>query len=74
MGDTAYWSSKNEKFLADQGFRSQLHRKKPKGKPIPTPIRQGNKTRSGIRAKVEHVFAVQKEQMGSTYSVFFQLI
>lgn len=63
-GDTAYRSSENEKFLADQGFRSQLHRKKPKGKSMPPHIRQGNKTRSGIRAKVEHVFAVQKEQMG----------
>ena len=31
---------------------------------MPAHTRQGNKTRSGIRAKVEHVFAVQKEQMG----------
>lgn len=28
-GDTAYWSLENEQFLAAQGFRSQLHRKKP---------------------------------------------
>lgn len=63
-GDTAYRSSENERLLAAQGFRSQLHRKKPKGKPMPAHIRQGNQTRSGIRAKVEHVFAVQKEQMG----------
>ena len=63
-GDTAYRSSENERLLADQGFRSQLHRKKSKGKPMAAHIRQGNKTRSGIRAKVEHVFAVQKEQMG----------
>ena len=30
-GDTAYRSFENEKFLADQGFRSLLHRKKLKG-------------------------------------------
>lgn len=37
---------------------------------MPPHIRQGNKTRSGIRARVEHVFAVQKEQM----SVFIRTI
>jgi len=63
-GDTAYRSGENERFLADQGFRSQPHRKKPKNKPVSVYLRQGNKTKSKIRAKVEHVFAVQKEQMG----------
>lgn len=63
-GDTAYRSAENEQLLSEHGFRSQLHRKKPKGKPVSVSIRQGNKTKSKIRAKVEHVFAVQKEQMG----------
>lgn len=62
-GDTAYRSLENEQFLADHGFRSQLHRKKPKNKPVSVILRQGNKTKSKIRAKVEHVFAVQKEQV-----------
>jgi len=63
-GDTAYRSIENEQTLSNHGFTSRLHRKKPKGKPMPTRIRQGNKEKSKIRAKVEHVFAVQKEQMG----------
>lgn len=63
-GDTAYRSLENEKILSAHGFTSRIHRKKPKGKPIPPHIRQGNKEKSKIRAKVEHVFAVQKEQMG----------
>jgi hypothetical protein len=33
--DTAYRSQANEKFLAGRVLRSQIHRKKPKGKPMP---------------------------------------
>jgi len=33
--DTAYRSRSNEKFLASRLLRSQIHRKKPKGKPMP---------------------------------------
>lgn len=63
-GDTAYRSIENEQILSNNGFTSRLHRKKPKGKPMPTRVRRGNREKSRIRAKVEHVFAVQKEQMG----------
>src|SRR5215207_9872488 len=34
-GDTAYRSRANDKFLAENGRRSQIHRKKPKSKPVP---------------------------------------
>lgn len=63
-GDTAYRSIENEQTLANHGFTSRLHRKKPKGRSMPAHVRQGNREKSKIRAKVEHVFAVQKEQMG----------
>jgi len=33
--DTAYRSAKNETHLVDNGLRSQIHRKKPQGKPMP---------------------------------------
>jgi hypothetical protein len=62
--DTAYRSQPNEELLAKNGFRSQLHRKKPKGKPMPANISKANGKKSTVRCQVEHVFAVQKEQMG----------
>ena len=62
--DTAYRSKKNEAFLADGMFSSQIHRKKPKGRPMPAHIARANGKRSVIRAAVEHVFAAQKHRMG----------
>ena len=62
--DTAYRSSKNEAFLARNGFTSQIHRKKPVGRPMPPPIRRANGRKSAVRARIEHVFAEQKDRMG----------
>ena len=62
--DTAYRSQANEKWLKTQGRVSRVHRKKPRGKPMPDHIRRGNSTKSKVRARVEHVFAQQKAQMG----------
>jgi IS5 family transposase len=62
-GDTAYRSEENEKLLADEGFVSKLHCKKPKGKSMPVRTQKANGVKSKIRAKVEHVFAVQKDKM-----------
>jgi IS5 family transposase len=61
--DTAYRSEKNEAHLARCGFRSEIHRKKPKGKPMPEHIAKANAARSKVRADVEHVFAWQKGPM-----------
>jgi transposase, IS5 family len=62
--DTAYRSAKNEAMLARRGFVSQIHRKKPQGKPMPDHVARGNATKSVIRSHVEHVFAHQKGIMG----------
>jgi len=62
--DTAYRSAANETYLDKQGRLSRIHHKKPKGKPMPKNISQGNATKSKIRARVEHVFAEQKSHMG----------
>ena len=62
--DTAYRSQANEKWLKAQGRVSRIHRKKPRGKPMPDHVRRGNATKSKVRARVEHVFAQQKAQMG----------
>jgi hypothetical protein len=40
---------------------SHVHRKKPKGRPLPEPTRRANKSK--IRAHVEHVFAAQNDRM-----------
>jgi transposase, IS5 family len=62
--DTAYRSTANEKYLANHALRSQIHRKKPKGKPMPRHTARANGRKSKVRAAVEHVFAQQKGPMG----------
>lgn len=62
--DSAYRSCKNETFLEKRGFRSQVHRRKPKGRARAPHIRRGDASRSKVRAAVEPVFAQQKGAMG----------
>ena len=54
----------NGKFLAGLLLRSQIHRKKPKGKPMPRRTARANARKSAVRAAVEHVCARQKGPMG----------
>jgi len=61
--DAAYRSKANEEFLARNGFVSRIHRKKPPGRPMPETTRRANALKSQVRAKVEHVFAAQKDKM-----------
>lgn len=62
--DTAYRSQANEKWLKRQGRVSRIHRKKPRGRPMPERTAKANAAKSRVRARVEHVFARQKDQMG----------
>jgi IS5 family transposase len=62
--DSAYRSSKNEAWLKAHMLNSRIHRRKPKGKPIPEQIARANAAKSAIRARVEHVFAHQKNRYG----------
>lgn len=62
--DTAYRSKANEAFMEAAGFVSMVHRKRPKGKPMPEPTRRANNMKSKVRSRVEHVFAEQKYRMG----------
>jgi IS5 family transposase len=64
FADTAYRSKANEKHLVDSRLVSRIHRKKPKGKPMPANIARANGAKSKVRAAVEHVFARQKGPMG----------
>ena len=61
--DTAYRTKANERHLADNGLRSQIHRRKPQGRPMPANVGRANNRRSKVRAAVEHVFARQKGPM-----------
>jgi transposase, IS5 family len=62
--DTAYRSAKNEEMLLRRGLVSRIHRKKPKGRPMPERTRLANAQKSKVRSAVEHVFAHQKGMMG----------
>ena len=62
--DTAYRSKANERFMAENGFVSRVHRKKPQGRPMPERTARANRAKSKIRAKIEHIFAEQKSRMG----------
>lgn len=62
--DTAYRSQANEKWLRRQGRVSRIQRRKPRGRPMPERTAKANAAKSKVRARVEHVFAHQKEKMG----------
>ena len=62
--DTAYRSQANERYLTDVGKVSQIHRKKPRGKPMPRHHARANGKKSAVRARVEHCFGHQKSVMG----------
>jgi len=62
--DTAYRSAKNEAILEARGLVSRVHRKKPKGQPMPVRTQRANAAKSAVRSKVEHFFAHQKGLMG----------
>ena len=50
--------------LKRRGFVSRIHRKKPKGKPMPKLMRRAKARKSKVRSAVEHVFAQEKGPMG----------
>lgn len=61
---SAYRSAENERFLERIGKVSRIHRRKPKGRPMPRQTARANAKKSAIRAAVEHPFAHQKGIMG----------
>ena len=62
--DSAYRSAEIEARLAEQGYRSAIHRRASRNHPLSERERQGNLTRSRVRARVEHVFGHQANAMG----------
>ncbi len=64
--DSAYRSAEIEAKLKEEGLKSRIHRKGHRNKPLSEREKRGNKTRSKVRARVEHVFGAQSNDMGGT--------
>ena len=62
--DSAYRSEETEQRLGEAGFKSQIHYKGQRGKPLSAHKKRLNRLRSTIRARVEHVFGFQHNSMG----------
>jgi IS5 family transposase len=64
--DSAYRSAEIEAKLEEMSLKSRIHRKGHRNKPLNERSMRGNKTRSKVRARVEHVFGAQTNDMGGT--------
>ncbi len=62
--DSAYRSQSNERWLNQNMLTSRIRRRKPAGKPMPQATSPANAKKSSVRARVEHVFAHQKNRYG----------
>lgn len=64
--DPAYRSEEMEARLRARGLKSRIHRKGKRGKPLTEQRKSSNRTKSTVRARVEHVFGAQTNDMGGT--------
>lgn len=62
--DSAYRSKEREEALARQGYRSHIHTRGQKSRPLNERQQKANHKRSKVRARVEHVFASQAAMGG----------
>lgn len=62
--DSAYRSQAIEQRLAERGLKSRIHRRSTRNRPLGARQQAANKTRSTVRARVEHVFGHQETSMG----------
>ncbi|MDZ7841500.1 MAG: IS5 family transposase [Gammaproteobacteria bacterium] len=65
--DSAYRSADTEQWLNAGDFHSQIHHKGKRGHALSEAKQRVNKTRSKVRALVEHVFGFQENSMGGKY-------
>ena len=63
--DSAYRSAEKLKRLETLGYREHIQRKGNRGRALTPRERAGNKTRSRIRSRVEHVFGIQAQRAGN---------
>ena len=63
--DSAYLSEESQERLKASGYRPHIQRKGQKNHPLSDWEKQGNRTRSRIRCRVEHVFGAQLQRAGT---------
>ena len=64
FGDSAYRSAANEATLTGRGFRSRIHVRAARDHPLSKAKAAANRTKSRIRARIEHVFGAQETAPG----------
>ena len=62
--DKAYRSGEIEEMLEELGYKSMIMRKGSRGRKLTKREQQGNGTKAKVRARVEHVFGAQENDMG----------
>ena len=65
--DSAYRSEDHELTLSAMGYRSHVHKKGKRNKPLSERDKKANKRKSTIRARVEHVFGSMTNEQGGIY-------
>lgn len=63
--DSAYRSEKALGMLRATGYREHLQRKGTRSRKLTSWEQQGNRTRSRVRSRVEHIFGVQAQRAGN---------
>ena len=62
--DAAYRSASHLEYLRQEGYREHIQRKGTSGHPLTGWEKQGNRTRSRTRSRVEHIFAARETAGG----------
>ena len=62
--DSAYRSAETEAKLEAKGYKSRVHTRAARNRPLSQRAKTANTTRSRVRARVEHVFGHQHTSMG----------
>jgi IS5 family transposase len=62
--DSAYRSAETERHLKARGFRSRIHKRGRRNRPLTEAEAAANTTKSKVRARIEHVFGAQENAPG----------
>lgn len=65
--DSAYRSKAAQEALATRRYRSHVHKKGRRNKPLTEAEKQANRRKSKVRARVEHVFGSISNEQGGLY-------